>query len=558
MRKKERLFFLIVLLVAGCKPQTEEKELTTKRPNIIVILADDLGFSDIGSFGGEINTPNLDKLASNGVRATQFYSAARCCPTRASLMSGLFQHQAGMGHMSNGLKLLPDSSHIESYQGYLPENVPTIANLLSDAGYSTYISGKWHIGDDEKHHPHKQGFQKAAFLKHGSNYFTTDEYTMKMHFNDSIVQYDDTTQYMTNIITDNALDMINGTPEDSSFFLYLAYTAPHSPLQAPDSLIKKYMPTYADGWESLRKKRFEKQKELGLISREMETPGAESSFAGADYNWDNYSEDEKSFLQRIMATYAGMVDNMDQNIGRLIAHLEAKGELDNTIILFMSDNGATNESKPNRKLKNPGYEIPGSKYYQGAQGHWWAYLSNTPFRMFKAYANQGGISSPFIAYYPKGFGKGEIITDNYFHVMDIMPTCLELAGTQYPDVFNGKTTKTTYHKSLLPHLENLEPISSSDSSRVLCWAHQGHLGVRKGKWKMTHIREVYNWNPFEKKKIRQMINEWSLYDLEKDPFENNNVYDQYPQVVEELNRDYAQWAENTGVVPWDRVNIWHH
>ena len=200
--------------------------------------------------------------------------------------------------------------------------------------------------------------------------------------------------------------------------------------------------------------------------------------------------------------------------------------------------------------------MPGTKSFQGCPGHWWAYLSNTPYRMFKAYANQGGISSPLIVYHPKQFAKNKILSKNYFHFMDIMPTCLELAGVKYPDSFGGKPTKTPYHKNMLPYLKNTNFKTKTDKNRVLCWEHQGHQGVRKGKWKLVFIREVYNYNPFKKEMVTEIVNQWALYDLENDPFENNNVYNKYPKIVEELNADFAEWAKNTGVVPWDKVNIW--
>ncbi len=525
------------------------------RPNIILILADDMGFSDIGCYGSEIQTPNLDKLAQEGVLCTQFYNASRCCPTRASLMTGLYPHQAGMGHMSFGLTLQPEGKHIESYQGYPPENTPTIADILGGNGYSTMISGKWHIGDNPEHYPTKHGFQKGYFIpESGGPYFSTEHYTMKLHDGTKEIEYPDTTLYFTDLVTNNAMKMLEEAEKDKPFFLYLAYTAPHTPLQAPDSLIQKYMPVYKNGWTPIRKQRFENLKAKGLVP-DAEKTGYAEDYAGVDFDWDKWSDYEKWFLQRTLATYAGMIDNMDQNIGRLLNYLETNKKLDNTVIFFFSDNGASHE-KGGFWHKEDSSMVPGAKGYNGGPGPWGGRMSNTPFRLYKAYAHQGGISTSFIAYGTGYFPKNKILKEPYFHVMDMMPTCLELANASYPETFNGQPVKKTFHESMLSYLKMDNPDENTSTERVLCWEHQGHRGVRKGKWKLTFVREYYWHHPTTLEHHVEMINEWGLYNLEDDPFENNNLYDKYPEKVKELKKEYETWAEQTGVVDWEKVNIW--
>ena len=553
MSMKKRYYNWCLLPIAGlaaCNEMANEKE---QKPNIIIILADDMGFSDLGCYGSEIHTPNLDSLAAHGVRCSHFYNSSRSCPSRAALLTGLYPHQAGMGQMSNGLKLLPNNDPIESYQGYFPDNVPTVANLLGSAGYYTCISGKWHVGDEAQHHPMHHGFQRSMYMGAGSNYFSTKDFTISLDSDTGKVYYPDTNRYMTDIIADNALMMLDSVPDDKPFFLYLAFNAPHSPIQAPDTLIEKYMPLYKNGWDLPSKERFIRARELGVIPSYVDETGRADTFAHVDYNWDHYSAKEKWFLQRTMATYAAMIDRLDQNVGRLVEYLRKTGKIENTVIFFMSDNGATNEMAHG---KNKMKVAPGSKGFQGAPGPWWGHLSNSPYRMFKAYSSEGGIESPFIAYSPKYFPQNAIIKNAYFNIIDIMPTCLELAGTRYPEIFNGLPVKNTFHQSILQNLMNVNKESDTLSQRLLCWEHQGHIGIRKGRWKLTFTREVYFDNPFTETHYSEMVNQWRLYDLQVDPFENNNVYDKFPEVVAELKKDYAEWAEKTGVVEWERVNIW--
>ncbi len=527
--------------------------IAQQKPNIVIILADDMGYSDLSCYGSEISTPNLNNLASKGVTARHFYNASRSCPSRAALLTGMYPHQAGMGHMSPGLKLKPDNTIIESYEGKIPQNCPTIADLLHTAGYFTTISGKWHVSGS----PIKQGFDQGNYIPGGlGQYFARpgDPMVIKSDTSDKI--YSDSTLYLTDIFADNAIKSIDATPSGKPFFLYMAFTAPHTPMQAPDSLVEKYMPYYKNGWDPIIEKRFEKLKRLGIISKNEKTPGKPLNYASVDYNWDKLSAHEKWFMQRTMATYAAMIDRMDQNIGRIIAHLREIGKFENTVIFFMSDNGGTNEGH-HEVYDNEISKIPGKPGHNGGPGPWWGRVSNTPYRLYKAYSSEGGISSPFIAYYPKLFPKGKLIKNNYFHIIDIMPTCLDLAGTSYPATFRNMPARTIYHKSMLPALLAKNGCKDTLSQRTLCWEHQGHIGVRKGKWKLTFTREFFWVNPSTLKQTNEMVKKWQLFDLEKDPFENNNIIEKYPEIVKQLKSEYQKWADNVGVVDWDRVNIWN-
>jgi len=524
-----------------------------QKPNIIIILADDMGYSDLGCYGSEISTPNLNNLASKGVTARHFYNASRSCPSRAALLTGMYPHQAGMGHMAEGLKLKPDNTPIESYQGFIPKKCPTIADLLRSAGYFTAISGKWHVGGS----PMNQGFDQGNYIPGGiGQYFAVpgDPMILKSDKGDQI--YSDTTQYLTDILADNAINSIDATPIGKPFFMYMAFTAPHTPLQAPDSLVEKYMPLYKNGWNPIIEKRFEKLKKLGVISKKEKAPGKPLNYAGVDYDWNKLSTHEKWFMQRTMATYAAMIESMDTNIGRIISHLKKIGKFDNTAIFYMSDNGGTNEGH-HEVYNNEISKTPGKPGHNGGPGPWWGRVSNTPYRLYKAYSSEGGISSPFIAYYPKAFKQCNQIKNNYFHIIDIMPTCLDLAGTTYPQTFKTIATKTVFHKSMLPALLKNGNCKDTLSQRLICWEHQGHIGVRKGKWKLTFTREFYWINPTTLKQTNEMVKKWQLFDLEKDPFENKNIIEKYPEITKQLKSEYERWADNVGVVDWDKVNIWN-
>ncbi|MCD7794296.1 MAG: arylsulfatase, partial [Alistipes sp.] len=401
-----------------------------KQPNIVVILADDMGYSDIGCYGGEIETPNIDRLARNGIRYKQFYNCARSCPSRASLLTGLYPHQAGMGWMAAADLQLPP------YQGYLNRNCITIAEVLKSAGYETYMSGKWHVSSDRQNEgnvwdnwPNQRGFDEFYGIVDGAaNYFKT---IVNVN-NDRMPSPDDGSFYFTHAISDHAVDFIAEHPfAEKPLFLYVAYTAPHWPLHALQRDIDKYVERYKVGWDVLRRERFERQKAMGLFpSTAVLSPRDERVPA-----WDSLSpEEQKEFVMR-MAIYAAQIDAMDQGIGRIVTGLAERGELDNTLILFMSDNGACAEfTSRGKRIAVDGKEDTYESYRIN-----WANLSSTPYREYKHYTNEGGIASPLVVHYPNGINKAlkNKFVDEYGHFTDVMATCVDLSGAAYPEIYNG-------------------------------------------------------------------------------------------------------------------------
>jgi arylsulfatase A-like enzyme len=374
------------------------KVLVPDKPNIVLIMADDLGFSDIGSYGSEIQTPNLDKLASEGLRFRQFYNNAICAPTRATLLSGQYQHTAGMGYFNIDFG-------IPAYQGYLSKQTVSLAEVLKGAGYSTLLSGKWHVGDDSTRWPRKRGFDRFyGNIGGASDYFVVKQVPRnKRSFyvkDDTRLPSDDNDDfYYTDEITKNANAFLKEqSTEKKPFFLYLAYTSPHWPLQALPGDIKKYQGKYDIGWDSLRTLRHQRQQELNISARDQKISAKNSSLPA----WKNLTYEEQKLWAKRMEVYAAQVDNLDQNIGRVVQQLKELGKLNNTIIIFISDNGAAGEDVTsgliNQPTRNWGPLGTSGSYDSYRQN--WAYASNTPHRSFKGFQYEGGISSPFIAWYP--------------------------------------------------------------------------------------------------------------------------------------------------------------
>ncbi len=512
------------------------------QPNIIIILADDMGYSDLGCYGSEINTPHLDKMAREGLQMTQFYNAARCCPSRASLLTGLYPAQAGIGHMSFGLTRQPSGEHVQAYQGYFPDNVPTIADVLGNNGYETIHIGKWHVGDKPEHHPMEHGFDKVYGKNTGGHYFNYDDEKIQLWLNDTLTELSNG-KYITDAFTEHAIQFMNETPENKPFFLYLAYTAPHFPVQAFPEDIERYMPVYKNGWQPVRQKRYEKMRKMDLIPEKwkLTAPYFEE---GVTPVWKTLEETEKNKWTRRMATHAAMVEHMDKGIGEIIKDLEKRGKLDNTIIMFLSDNGADNWDVYNRyeNRRDPDAQIglPGS--FDGI-GPSWANMCNTPFWLFKSWTAEGGIATPFIAYSPKYIPNPIVDKQNTGIIMDLMPTCLELAGAEFPGKHNDQPTTPHEGKSIVPLFNGNKP----DTKRTFCWEHQGHKAIRDGKWKLVFIRENKH----------QMQCEWFLFNLENDRGETTNLINKYPEKAHELQRKWQQWADRTGVLPWHEVNAWN-
>jgi len=525
MNAFKSIFFLFMCLIGGQIFAQNAKQ--NKRPNIILILADDMGFSDIGNFGSSIQTPVLDQMAAKGLKMTNFYNASRCCPTRASLMTGLFQHQAGVGDMVN-------TRPQPAYQGYLNKNCITIAEALKSGGYATFMAGKWHIGQAKENWPTRRGFDHYFGLIDGANsYFENRPYrpnqklTIALDEQEYIPAKD---YYSTNAYTDFAIKFIEEKKNpDQPFFLYLAYQAPHWPLHALPQDIAKYKGTFMKGWDVLRQERFEKQKQLGIISKDEKLSPRDANVP----DWNSLTEKEKENWDEKMAVYAAMVDRMDQNIGKLKAKLKELGQEDNTVFMFLSDNGASSED-----IDGPGFsneileasKMPSSNpksftayEYEGAN------VSNTPFRSFKHWEYEGGTATPFIAYGPKWIQPQ--LSRQPAHIIDVMSTCLDLAKISYPKIYNGKQITPTTGLSLVPIFQK----KNRNGHDALYFEHEGNRAIRQGDWKLVS---------------EYPENQWHLYHLTNDRAEQNNLAKKYPDQVKKMTDLYEKWAIYIGVIPF--------
>ncbi|MBI4560101.1 MAG: arylsulfatase [Candidatus Hydrogenedentes bacterium] len=492
------------------------------RPNIVIILADDMGFSDIGCYGSEIATPNLDGLAAEGIRFTQAYSVARCCPSRAALLTGLYPHQAGMGHMvSTPAKPRPAGP----YQGYLNRQCVTIAEVLRTAGYRTYMCGKWHVGEAPEHWPRRRGFDRYfGLISGGSSYFEIlpeERNTRTMVLDDERRMPEGDRFYMTDAFTDYAVRFLeeHGS-RDEPFLLYLAYTAPHWPLHAWPEDIEKYKDRYLGGWDRLREERYRRLIELGIINPKWPLSPRDSEVPA----WEGVAD--KAHWARLMAVYAAMIDCMDQNIGRVLQTLRKIGADENTLVLFLSDNGGCNESVEARKLNKPG-TLPGERGSFVAYERPWGNASNTPFRFFKHWVHEGGIATPFIARWPARITQRGVLTPQVAHITDIMATCLELADAEYPRTFDGNAITPLVGKSLGPIFDG----KTRKPHARLYWEHEGNRAIREGDWKLVATDR----------------GEWELYDLEADRTELNNLAEQLPKKAARMHRAWLEWAGRWGV-----------
>ncbi|GHB54252.1 arylsulfatase [Persicitalea jodogahamensis] len=509
------------------------------RPNIVLIMADDMGYSDIGCFGSEIATPNIDRLAAEGIKLTNFYNASRCCPTRAALMTGVYPVQADIGEMDG-------DDGVPGYRGFLSRNTVTMAEVLGENGYHCMISGKWHLGQQEHAWPMKRGFHRQyASTTTTGHYFgiakdrpyVIDDQSVEVpgewieagQTDYKLFKNADGSQwYATDAYTDRAMENIEDLRKADAmkpFFLYLPYTAPHWPLHAFEEDIAKYEGKYLAGWDAVRQQRYRRLVELGIVPETWKLSPRNQQAK----DWNHLTESEKKYYDRMMATYAAMIDRMDQNIGRLLTFLEEKGELENTIIFFLSDNGGSAENVHKGKEGVPTGRPDSFDSYEAS----WANVSNTPFQWFKQWTHEGGNATPLIAWYPKMIKAGTM-DKQVAHVIDLMPTVCELAGAKYPATFRGNQILPLEGKSLVPVLEGKQ----REGHRVLFWNHLGHRAARKGDWKIV--------SRYEAKTETELP--WELYDMSKDRTETNNLAKKYPQVVAELETEFANWFERTGSI----------
>jgi arylsulfatase len=427
------------------------------RPNVVIILCDDMGYSDIVCFGGEIATPHLDRLAANGLRFTRFYNAARCCPTRASLLSRLYPHQAGMGGMVSRSK---DARSPSAYQGYLNHRCVTIAEVLGSAGYATYMAGKWHVGEFRPVWPVDRGFDRYdGLISGGMNYFDINLGRSKnviRHFAVDGGEYRPPSDgfYSTDAFTDHALEMLRAHDDPQPFFLYLAFNAPHWPLHAPEEEVPKYLGKYMDGWSELRRRRHERMVESGLIPASWQLSPQDPDAA----DWEKLAPAKKRIMDRKMAVYAAMIDRMDQNVGRLVEWLDAQRQLDDTLIFFLSDNGACHEVGPLGLNFRPDLKgAIGTKNSYHSYGLSWSNASNAPFRRHKHWIHEGGIATPLIVHWPAGIRARGQLRRQVGHVIDLMATCVDVAGAEYPQHVGERAIQPMEGVSLRPFFDADRP-----------------------------------------------------------------------------------------------------
>ncbi|MEJ7826919.1 MAG: arylsulfatase [Segetibacter sp.] len=560
MRSKIKIiqyFLSILLILTSSFLYSQSASKVDKRPNIIIILADDMGFSDIGCYGGEIQTPNIDYLASKGLRFSQFYNASRCCPTRAALLTGLYNHQAGIGNMSF-------DQQQPGYRGYLTENTITIAELLRSGGYKTGMVGKWHVANT-KPLPDKK--EHLAWLNHQAdkgNFAPLDQYPTARGFDKyygniwGVVNFFDPFSlvngtepvksvpkdfYYTDAINDTASAYIKEfSKSEKPFFLYVAQTAPHWPLHALPEDIKKYENTYKIGWDAIREQRLKKMVEKGVFpaNKNLLSP----RYKG-ELKWDEYPG--KEWEAYAMAVRAAMVDRMDQGIGRIIKTLRETGELDNTLILFLSDNGASCDDAQDYRpgLDRPGETrtgkqiiypvdksvLPGPETTFASTDTMWSNVANTPFRYWKMESYEGGICTPMVAFWPEGIkAKPGSVTTQVGHVIDFMATVKEMSGVTYPSIFKGNNITPTEGESLLPIFKN----GTRKGHEYIFFEHVRGRAVRYGDWKLVTLGPK---------------RQWELYNIKNDRTETNNVAAEHPDLVEKLKNKWNEWANKNKVLP---------
>jgi arylsulfatase A-like enzyme len=512
--------------------------------NVVLILNDDMGYSDLGCYGGEIDTPNLNRLAEKGLRFTQFYNTARCSPSRASLLTGLHPHQAGVGILTN-------NDGPDGYPGNLNTDCLTMAEVLKHNGYRTYMAGKWHLANDVMKEqytwPLQRGFDSHyGILSGAANYFHP---VTLMRDN---VNIDDETlpegYYFTDAISDRTVEFIRDHARDYAgqpFFQYVAYTSPHWPLHAKDADIAKYKGKFDKGWDQLREERLERMKRTGLLKEEWNLTDRDPSqpaWTDADY---------KEHRLRGMEVYAAQIDCMDQGIGRIIAALEETGQLENTVIIFLADNGGCAEELKVRstpinsiggtpltrtgepvRYGNDRNLMPGGEDTYQSYGVAWANLSNTPFRLYKHWIHEGGISTPFIMHWPDGIKEQGGLRHSPCQLTDVLPTVLEITGTVYPDTYPERTPLPLEGESMVPLLS-----VDKRERKPLYWEHEGNAAVRIDNWKL----------------VRNYPGAWELFDLDKDRSETRDLAAAYPDKIRDMSLLYEQWAKRCKVLPREQI-----
>ena len=530
------LLGFVIGLLFSCK-NPDPKQVLSKKPNILLIVADDLGYADLGSFGGDIETPNLDELARQGIRFSRFHTAPFCAVTRAMVLSGNYNHIAGMG--SQDLV-----TNVPGYEGMLSDRIVPVPELLQTAGYHTYMAGKWHLGRTSEANPVNKGFEKSfVTLEGGANH-----YSSRGIFPDApISPYTENGEkadwpegaYSTDFYTDKFISYIESKRKDGKpFFTFAAYTSPHWPLQVDDKYWKKYQGRYDEGYEKLREKRLESLKKAGMIPASAQPPALYPSVKP----WDSLSPEEQITEARKMELYAGMVDNLDYNIGRLISYLKEIGEYENTLIVFMSDNGAAAEDFYHHNYFGPflqenytdAYAEMGTEQSFISYGPQWAEAGSAPFRYFKGYTTEGGITAPLIIA-GKGVESKGGINSAFLTLMDLAPTFYELAGVDYPQTWKGKAVKPLAGVSINQILSG-KTEEVHDSTYVFGLEHRGWTMLRKGDWKLLNNKSPLDPTNFE------------LYNLKADLAEQVDLKDSYPDKYQEMLDEWQSFSKVVGVV----------
>jgi len=543
------LFVTSVQTHAAEAPQTKKK---SNRPNILLIVADDLGYSDLGSYGGEIKTPVLDQLAQEGMRYTDFYVSPTCSVTRSMLLSGTDNHVAGLGNM--GELTAPNQVGKPGYEGVLNKRVASVAELLKDNGYQTYMAGKWHLGMKPDQIPHARGFERdfSTLVGGGSHFndgWNVEWQIPKMPYTEDGRPVKELPKdfYSTKTYTDKTIQFIEeGRKEEKPFFAYLAYTAPHGPLQLPDDWLRRYKNRYDEGWDGIRKQRLIRMQELGIVDKNANDADRlyflprSSAFTPAS----------RVALGRKMELYAGMVEYMDEQIGRVFDYLKEIDEYDNTIVIFISDNGAEGNDlramvagRPGtfgflhamNNFSEDGHNSLGRKGTYAEYGPAWAQVSMTPFRLYKGWLSEGGIRSPLIISGQGVKGAGKINKNATLHVMDIVPTILELAEIEQPSTYKGQKIAPIQGKSWVPMISG-ETESPRTSKDWLGWELFGNRAIRQGDWKISWLYEPIG------------TQEWQLFNLAKDPGEQYDLSAKFPQKRQELIALWDVYVKKNGVI----------
>ncbi|MDA1313497.1 MAG: arylsulfatase [Acidobacteria bacterium] len=526
----------------GCAGGNEPQDRSggAVRPNIIVIMADDFGISDLGCYGSEIETPNIDRLAAGGLRFTQFYNTARCCPTRASLLTGLYPHQAGVGHMMSDYGL-------PGYRGNLNRQCVTMAEALKPAGYKTLMSGKWHvtpIGSPQDNWPRQRGFDRFFGTIHGAGSFY-DPVSLTLE-NEPIAAAAPDFYYTTEIGKYAARFIEEEGGRDDPFFLYMPFTASHWPLHAFEEDIAKYKGRYDGGWDRLRAERHERMIAMGIVDAKWKLTDRDANVPA----WND--ADHKAWQARRMEVYAAQIDVMDRAVGTVMNKVEQMGLAENTLVLFLADNGGcaeelhfddrsrspsvppiTRDGRPVQASNDPAV-MPGPEDTYQSYGLPWANASNTPFRRYKHWVHEGGIATPLIAHWPGRIRDTGGLTNAPGHLIDIMATCVDVAGAEYPSTFSGNEITPLEGKSLVPVFERGE----REGHEAIYWEHEGNRAIRRGDRKLV---SRYG---------QPTGGAWELYDLAADRTETINLAESHPDEVAELSEMYEAWARRADVVPW--------